>query len=184
MTDQEKVAAEQKAQEEAATDKAAEEAAETEKAAALQAAEEAIAAKDAELAKLTEERDNYKKVALKRLGKLEGDADFMAGDKESGLTVEEQVKAALLDREIAKIQSDKDQENLRLARENAELKLALKNRPSGSTSGGSGSGTSTEVKDNVFSEAQLQTLRERAKRLGADEATFIENAKKNLAARA
>ena len=174
MDDIEKAAADQKAMEEAAV------AAEAEKAAAGQAAEEAIAAKDAEIVRLTKEKDNYKTVALKRLGKLDGDADFMGVDKDSGLTVQEQVRAELLQREIDKIQAVKDLETRRLARENAELKLALKNRPNGSIGSGSGSGSSTEVKDNTFSEAQLTDLRQRALRLQADPEQFIENAKKNL----
>src|SRR5689334_12190385 len=85
--------------------------------------------KDEEIKKLTEERDNYKNVALKRLGKLPNDASFIEGDKETGLTVEEQVKQALLEREIAKLNAEKEQEIKRMQKENAELRLALKNRP-------------------------------------------------------
>lgn len=142
----------------------------------------ALADKDAEIVKLKEERENYKKVALKRLGKLPGDANFVAGEDESGLTVEEQVKAALIEREISRAEQEKDTEVKRLAKENAELRLAIKNRPGDPIGGGSG-GASTEVKDNTFSEAQLTVLREKAKSLNADPEKFIENAKKNLQAR-
>lgn len=152
-----------------------------EEALAIESAIDPITAKDEEIARLKEERDNYKTVALKRLGKLEGDADFMAVDKESGLTVEEQVKKTLLDREIARIEQEKNAESKKLAKENAELRLALKNRP-GSSIGGD-SGTTTEVKDNVFSATQIEALRAKAIRLKADPEKFIENAKKNLLAR-
>lgn len=181
MTDEEKKAAEQaQAQAEADAAEAAKKAADE---AEANAGVEALALKEAEIARLTKERDNYKTVALKRLGKLDNDADFLAGEKDTGLTVEEQVKAALIERELEKLNTEKDAESKRLAKENAELKLALKNRPGSPIGGGSGSGASTEVKDNVFSEAQIQALREKAIRLKADPEKFIENAKKNLLAR-
>jgi hypothetical protein len=135
--------------------------------------------RDAEIAKLIEERDNYKNVALKRLGKLPGDKEFLADDgKELDSIIEEKVKATLLDREIARKQQEKEAEVRRLAKENAELRLALKNRPGSSTGGDSG--TSTEVKDNVFSEQQLTVLRKKAESLKADPEKFIERAKQNF----
>lgn len=138
-----------------------------------------IAEKDAEIAKLREERDNYKTVALKRLGKLPADSEFLADEsKESGLTVEEQVRKILLEKEISRKEAEKDTEIRKIAKENSELRLALKNRPNAGIGGDSGS--SSEVKDNVFSDAQLADLRNRATRLKADPEKFIEAAKKNL----
>lgn len=133
------------------------------------------------LAKAEEERDNYKAVALKRLGKLPGDAEFLDKEGNGELTVAEQVRIALLDREVESARTAREAEIVRLAKENSELKLILKNRPGASI--GSGGGESPEVKDNVFSEAQLTELRARATRLKVDPDTFIENAKKNLQAR-
>ena len=138
-----------------------------------------LAAKDEEIAKLTEERDNYKTVALKRLGKLPGDADFMEEGNTTGLTVEEQVKKALVEREIARAEQEKEAIAKQALKENAELRLALKNRPQ--TGLGSDSGGSQEVKDNVFSIAQLEAMKQRATRLKIDPQVYIENAKKNLA---
>lgn len=135
-----------------------------------------------ENAKLTEERDNYKTVALKRLGKLPGDAEFLNKGEETELSVAEQVRLQLLDREIEKNREAEKIEIERMKRENAELRLAAKNKP-GSSIGGSGSGVSSEVKDNTFSEAQLITLRETAKRLKADPEAFIAKAKENLSRR-
>lgn len=138
-----------------------------------------IAEKDARIAKLEEDYENIKKVALKRLGKLPGDADFM-GDAE--LTVAEQVRQALLEKEIESERKAKDDEAKKILRENAELKLALKNRPQNSI-GGESSSSAVEVKDNVFSPEQLAVLKERAKKLGVDPDKFIERTKQNFIAR-
>ena len=67
---------------------------------------EAVVEKDAltiaqeRIAQVEEERDNYKAVALKRLGKLPGDAEFLDRDGNGELTVKEQVRLELLDREV------------------------------------------------------------------------------------
>ena len=129
------------------------------------------------LAKAEEDRDNYKKVALTRKGKLPGDADFF---KEEGeLSVAEQVRIALLDRDVEKVREAEKLENARLIRENSELRLAVKNRPGSSGIGGD-SGSSSDTKDNVFSPAQIAELTAKAKRLGAEPEKFIQKAKENL----
>lgn len=130
------------------------------------------------LAKAEEDRDNYKNVALKRLGKLPGDAEFLNKGDEAELSVEERVRLALLDNEVEKTRESEKAEVERIRRENAELRLALKNRP-GSGVGG-GSGDEPGVKDNVFSASQLDALRAKAKRLNADPEQFIQKAKENL----
>lgn len=138
-----------------------------------------IAAKDEEIAKLTSERDNYKNVALKRLGKLPGDAEFLDKDGNGELSVAEQVRLALLDKEIESAQKAKQDEATRLVKENAELRLALKNRPNNAIGGGSGD--SIEVKDNVLSEQQISFLKAKAIKLKVkDVDAFIETAKQNL----
>lgn len=138
-----------------------------------------IAEKDKEIARLAVERDNYKNVALKRLGKLPGDADFVAGvDEKTGLTVEETVRKTLIEQDLMKAEGERNAEVARIVRENSELKLALKNQP-GQGLGGD-SGTSAEVKDNVFSPAQIAELTARAKRIGAEPEKFVEAAKENL----
>jgi hypothetical protein len=146
--------------------------------------EDPLIQKDKEIAKLSEERDNYKVVALKRLGKLPGDADFMKGaDESTGLTVEETVKKALLDNEISRRQNERETEINKILRENAELKLALKGKQGIGFTGGNDGGTTVEVKDNVFSATQLEALTAKAKKLGADPVKFIERAKNNFSAR-
>ena len=131
------------------------------------------------LAKAEEDRDNYKTVALKRLGKLPGDDEFAGKGDGTELSVAEQVRIALLDREVEEVRKAEKAENARLIRENSELRLAAKNRPGASGIGGD-SGSSTVTKDNVFSEAQIATMTARATRLKIDPTTYINNAKKNL----
>lgn len=184
MDENEKAAAAAKAADEAALKAQAD--ADAKAAADAKAIEEAnvdaaaLAAREEEIKKLTQERDNYKNVALKRLGKLPGDANFVAGE-DTELSVEEQVRIALLNREIERAQGDKDTEITRIAKENAELRLALKNRPGSSI--GADAGATTTVKDNVFSDAQLTEMKGRAAKLGLDPMRYIESAKKNLSAR-
>ena len=141
-----------------------------------------IAEKDAKIAKLEEDLSNYKAVALKRLGKLPGDAEFLAGndDDKKELSVAEQIKIALLEKEVELEKRAKDEEVKKIVRENSELKLALKNRPQSSI-GGEGSAT-LESKDNVFSTQQIAELTNKAKQLGFDPVKFIERAKNNLKA--
>lgn len=132
------------------------------------------------LAKAESDRDNYKEVALKRLGKLPGDAEFLQ-TQEKEMSVAEQVKLALLDNEVEKANKAKDIEIERIRKENVELRLAAKNKPGSSIGGSSGGGA--EVKDNVFSEQQLIALRARATKLGIDPEKYITTAKANLAKR-
>lgn len=129
------------------------------------------------LAKAEEDRDNYKKVALQRKGKLPGDQEFFKAD-ESELSVAEQIRIALFDKEVEDVKKAEKEMTQKLIKENSELRLALKNRP-GSSMGGD-SGASLEVKDNVFSADQLQELKKRAVRLKLDPEKYIANAKINL----
>jgi hypothetical protein len=139
-----------------------------------------IAAKDAEITKLKEDRDNYKNVALKRLGKLPNDGQFIdPAATENGLTVEEIVKQTLLDREIAKIEQEKQADIVKILKENSELKIALKNAPHAPLGGESGA-ASVEVKDNVLSDTQTQQLTLMANKLKVEPEKFIADFKKNL----
>lgn len=139
-----------------------------------------IAEKDEEIAKLKDDLENYKIVALKRLGKLPGDAAFLAGEGKSELSVEEQVKMILLQKEIDASEKAKDELSKKLVRENSELRLALKNRPDQALGSDSGNG-GLVVKDNILTEAQITSLTAKAKSIGADPEKFIANYKKTLA---
>lgn len=133
---------------------------------------------EAENLKLKEERDNYKKAALTRMGKMKNDSEVFAGGEDIQAYIQEEIKSALLDKEIAIKEEQRHAEINRLAKENAELKLTVKNRPG--TSFGGSTGSSTEVKDNMFSPEQLVTLIAKAKRLNTDPEKFIESYKNNL----
>ena len=130
------------------------------------------------LAKAEEERDNYKAVALKRLGKLPGDAEFLNGGEDTEMTVAEQVRLQLLDREVEITRKEEKDAQAKLIKENAELRLLVSNKPNNPLGGSAGA--TSEVKDSVFSEAQLAVLTQKANRLKVDPVTFIANAKKNL----
>ena len=143
-----------------------------------------IAAANERLSKVEAERDNYKKVALKRLGKLPGDADFLEGaDPKTGLTVEEQVTKALLDNEYKRVTGEKDDLIKKQSKELSELRLALKNRPDSVSIAGGSSSEGLSVKDNVLTDAQIASLTANAIRLKADPEKFIERFKQNLAKR-
>lgn len=143
-----------------------------------------IAAKEAEIRKLTEDRDNYRAVALKRLGKLPGDGKLLDGEgsKEIASMIEEQVRAALIDRELDRTVKERDDKITALAKENSELRLAMNNRP-GNGLGGGGSGAGVDVKDNVFSETQITEMTKRAQRLKMDPVTYIAKAKSVILSR-
>lgn len=138
-----------------------------------------IAEANARATKAEHERDNYKKVALKRLGKLPNDAEFLSGTEDtSELSVQEQIKLALLDEEVKRALESKETAYQKVVRERDEALLALKNRPN--TPIGGDSTTTVAVKDNVLSDSQIETLTAQATRLKVDPAKFIESFKTNL----
>ena len=134
---------------------------------------------EVKLAKMTEERDNYKTGLLQQKGKLQSDG--FNNEDVSDMSVSEQVKLALMEEKISEARMVKEEEMKRILRENSELKLALKNRPEGSIGSGAGS-NAVEVKDNVFSNDQVEVLKQKAIRLKVDPDKFVANAKKNLSA--
>ena len=88
-----------------------------------------IAAKDAEIAKLAEERDNYRRGMLKAKGKLVEDVEPENEDDNS--RVKRLVQEALYDEKIGKAQAEKDGLLTKISKENEELKNALRSRPGG-----------------------------------------------------
>lgn len=172
MTEEEKLAAEKAAQEAEAA-RLAEEAKKKEEEALLDPLKE----KDEEIARLREERDNYKAVALKRKGKLAEDDEFFAKEGLDDL-IRDKIVEINAENDLSKAQAERDAELKRIIKENSELKLALKNRPGGSNGGDSGA--TVEVKDSVFTNEQLAALTKRAELLKVDPQKFIENARKNF----
>lgn len=135
-----------------------------------------LAEKDAQIAKLTVERDNYKTVALARKGKLPADNELLGEDFDG--YIKAKVQETLADTEIGRAEADRKAETARIIRENAELKLALKNRPGSGL--GSDSGTTSEVTDNVLTAQQIEVLKQTAIRLKTDPDKYVEKAKQNL----
>ena len=144
--------------------------------------EDRLALVEAELEKAKEDRDNYKAVALKRLGKLPNDAEFMGeGSKDIDTIIAEKVQIALMDKEVSRKETERLAEIDKIRKENVELRLALKNQPGKSVGGSSGGGM--EVKDNVFTSDQILAMHARAAKLKIDPVAYVESAKKNLQSR-
>lgn len=137
--------------------------------------EKELAVKDALIAKLTTERENYRKGMLKAKGKIseeeEDDSEESLEDK-----VQRMVKEQLIDAQLNQAQREKDDLLKSALARNKELETALKNRSQIATAGqGSGSETKVTPKDNILSEEKLKQL----KGLGWDDKK-IELYKKNL----
>jgi len=128
------------------------------------------------LAKMTEERDNYKTGLLQKKGKLPSEE---VPEDVSEMSVAEQVKLALMEEKISEARMGKEEEMKRILRENSELKLALKNRPESSV-GGSGDSSALEVKDNLLSKDQIEAVRAKAKAAGLDPEKFLERFKSTI----
>lgn len=127
-----------------------------------------------ELARVEQEKENYKRAALKAKGKLPDDQEDQGNDLEA--LIEKKVEEKfILSRET---QLRKQQEELiqKALRENKELKRALqaKSQVSNMSMGSAGSSTQ-EVSDGVLSKDQIQTLKSK----GWDDAK-IQKFKENL----
>lgn len=122
-----------------------------------------LAAKDAELAKAREITENYRRAALKAKGKLP--ADEVVEDTESiDEIVARKVQEQLLASRETQIAREKDDLIISVARENKELKLALKNRGQITSAGASSGSDATEntVKTETYwSKEQLEALKKR-----------------------
>jgi hypothetical protein len=114
---------------------------------------------NARIAKLAEERDNYKRGMLMAKGKLDKDDDDNQQPDIREIAREE-ARAMLAETDFGKAVQERDELITRIAKENKELKLAIGNRPGTGTSQG-GNQESEKPKDNTLSEAQERDLRAR-----------------------
>lgn len=122
-------------------------------------AEQLLIEANARIAKIAEERDNYKKGMLKAKGKIPDEEDEEEGPDVREIARQEAL-AVLADTDYVKATTERDTIISKIAKENAELRLALQNKPG--TGIGSGSNQDTQkVKDNVLSEDQERDLRAR-----------------------
>lgn len=138
--------------------------------------EAVLAEKDAEIAKIRGEKENYRRGMLKAKGKLPDEDDNSV--EELDAKVSRLVEEKLLSRREEQAQAEKDKFITDLARKNKELTLALKNRGQITTTSGIGSNEDKpEVKDNsFFSKDQITSLKAK----GWSDAK-IETFKQNLA---
>lgn len=123
-----------------------------------------LAAKDAELAKVQSDRDNYRKGLLKAKGKDGTDdskdavTDGNSVDIEA--LIEEKISERLSQSEEARIRQEKDALLKEVLRKNSEMALALKNRGQvASTVGGSNLDKDHVATETFFSAAQIEDLK-------------------------
>ena len=138
--------------------------------------ESKFAEKDAEIAQLAKEKENYRKAYLKN-SKTSVEDDNSTEGEDVDSKVKRLVHEELLRTKEAKAQAERDALVKDLAKKNKELTLALKNRAQVTSNTGQGSNQDkNEVKtDSVLSNEQLASLKAR----GWDEKK-IEAFKKNL----
>ena len=137
-----------------------------------------LAQKDAEIAKIRDEKDNYRKGLLKAKGHLPEEDDNFSNDEDIDSKVSRLVQEQLLKTKEAQALAEKDTLISAMAKKNKELSLALKNR--GQVTNPSGQGSNQEMpespKDHILSNDQINALKGK----GWDDGK-IEEFKKNLA---
>ena len=139
--------------------------------------EKILAEKDAKIAKLSSDNENYKK-GIKKWQRLAKEEDSYVEqspleNEELQSLIDQKVKEAISASQLAEAVKERDEFISKMAKENSELKVALKNRPGSPT----GSGTNTEkpeVKTEFFTKEQLDELKAR----GVDPQKVIENYRK------
>ena len=146
--------------------------------------EKALMAQELELTKVREA--NYKDVALRRKGKLEGDESFFGEhDVEDIEKTVAQREAEVRQRlETERIIKQKDEE---LRKANLKLEEVLRAKDMKPESGvGSSSGGGQEVKDGIFSPAQEEEMKAKWTKRGYSaeaQARMLDAEKKNALAR-
>ncbi len=124
--------------------------------------EAVLAQTKAELAKVRDERENYRKGMLKAKGKLSSeDSTDTESEGTTEALVERLVQEKFLSTREAQLQADSDATVMKLAKRNKELELALKNRASVTTvsAQGSNSDKATITTDDYLSKDQLNALK-------------------------
>lgn len=137
-----------------------------------------LAQKDAEIAQVRTEKDNYRKGLLKAKGKLPEDVDLDSSTPEGmDALIDRKVQEKFLSTKEAQLHAEKEATLKAVLKRNKELEVALKNRGQISTTSGAGSNEDkAEVKtDKVLSADQINSLKAK----GWDDKK-IEAFKKNL----
>ncbi len=134
--------------------------------------------KDAEIAKIREEKENYRKGLLKAKGKIPEDYQPDTDEPEDqDSRTRRIVQETLLQTREAQLNVEKDQALKAILKRNKELETALKNRGQVTSSTGEGSNQDKPEgkRDNTLSNDQLNALKAK----GWDDKK-IEEFKKNL----
>lgn len=137
-----------------------------------------LAQKDAELQKVRDEKENYRKGMLKAKGKIPEESQSDTDEPEDLETIiDRKVQEKFLSTKEAQIQAEKDMALKAVLRQNRELQVALKNRGQITSTAGAGSNQEKpEGKiDNTLSNDQIATLKAK----GWDDKK-IEEFKKNM----
>ncbi len=121
-----------------------------------------IAQKDAELAQVRTEKENYRKGMLKAKGKLpeeEGSDNQIPEDMET--IIDRKVQERFLSTKEAQLQAERDSAFNAVLKRNKELEVALRNR--GQINSSTGVGSNQEKPqgkvDSYFSNEQIQNLK-------------------------
>lgn len=124
-----------------------------------------------ELDRVTSDRDNYRDGLLKAKAKAKSDGTDLDMDEVVSIKVSE----ARLNDKISELKKSQEETIKRLARENSEAKLALKNRIAAGAASGAGSSQAEEVvQKDYFSPAQLEELKKKYPKMD------LERLKKNM----
>ena len=91
-------------------------------------AETLLSEANARIAKVEEERDNYRKGMLKAKGKLDDNEEVDPAEIARQAALE-----AIANSDLGKALKERDEFIVKTMKENSELRLSVKNRPSGST---------------------------------------------------
>lgn len=140
--------------------------------------EKQLADKDAEILRLSTEKENYRKGMLKAKGKLPKEDDEDEDDSEESVEdkVLRLVKENLLNTELNKAQTEKDELLKKALARNKELEIAVKNRTQISTAdAGSSNSTVFTPKDAILTDEKIAKF----KSMGWDDKK-IELYKKNF----
>ncbi len=140
--------------------------------------EAVLAEKDAELAKVQQEKENYRKGLLKAKGKLPEEHQSDADDPEElEALIDRKVSEKLLNTKEAQLQAEKDQALKAVLKRIKELEIALKNRTDVTSVSANGSNQEKPEgkRDNFFSNEQMASLKAK----GYSDAK-IEDLKKNM----
>lgn len=133
--------------------------------------------KDEKIAKLSQDRDNYRAGMLKYKKEAEQDPENKELEEDK---IRQIFKEELLNTDLAKALKEKDEYVQRIARENSELKIAMANKSQISNMPG-GSSQSQDVKVEELTDEQKAHFERISKEIGVkiDPKKFLENWKKS-----